>query len=112
MRAHNAHAHTHTHARARAHTHTHTQVLASNDKDEMEEALLAALSSPENPLDLLGTEVLFRHGNTLAEHDLSKVAAPYARAIIALSEGPDPDAADSRMVSFCFNPIIILSNSL
>ena len=75
-------------------------------------ALLAALSSPENPLDLLGTEVLFRHGNTLAEHDLSKVAAPYARAIIALSEGPDPDAADSRMVSFCFNPIIILSNSL
>jgi K+/H+ antiporter YhaU regulatory subunit KhtT len=73
-------------------------VLSKIDKDEMEAELAAAKSSHESPLDLKGTKVLFRSGNTLAEPDLFKASAHTARAIVALSDGFDPDEADSRMV--------------
>jgi len=73
-------------------------VLAKDDKEKMEEELAAAMDSKESGLQLKGTEVIFRSGNTLAEHDLVKASVYTARAIIALSDGVDPDEADSRMV--------------
>jgi len=73
-------------------------VLAKNEKEEMEAELTAAMDSKEGGLQLKGSEVIFRSGNTLAEHDLAKVSVHTARAIIALSDGFDPDEADSRMV--------------
>lgn len=73
-------------------------VLAKDDKEKMEEELAAAMDSTESGLQLKGTEVIFRSGNTLAEHDLVKASVYTARAIIALSDGVDPDEADSRMV--------------
>eukprot|EP00286_Rhodomonas_abbreviata_P025993 CAMPEP_0181292280 /NCGR_PEP_ID=MMETSP1101-20121128/2421_1 /TAXON_ID=46948 /ORGANISM="Rhodomonas abbreviata, Strain Caron Lab Isolate" /LENGTH=789 /DNA_ID=CAMNT_0023396737 /DNA_START=350 /DNA_END=2721 /DNA_ORIENTATION=+ len=74
-------------------------VLADRDKEELEDLLRAAVESRENGLRLLGTQVIFRSGNPLAEHELTKVAVETARAVIALSpDGLDPDEADSRMV--------------
>lgn len=73
-------------------------VLAKNDKEDMETELNNAMDSQEEGLQLKGTEVIFRSGNTLAEHDLNKASVHTARSIIALSEGFDPDEADSRMV--------------
>jgi len=73
-------------------------VLAKKEKEEMEAELNAAMDSKEGGLQLKGSEVIFRSGNTLAEHDLAKVSVHTARAIIALSDGFDPDEADSRMV--------------
>lgn len=73
-------------------------VLAKDNKADMEAILAESLANQEAPLELKGTEVLFRSGNTLAEHDLMKVSVQTARAIIALSEASDPDEADSRMV--------------
>mmetsp|Transcript_20894 Transcript_20894/g.42409 ORF Transcript_20894/g.42409 Transcript_20894/m.42409 type:complete len:542 (+) Transcript_20894:2-1627(+) len=74
-------------------------VLADRDKEELEELLRAAVESRENGLRLLGTQIIFRSGNPLAEHELSKVAIETSRAVIALSpDGLDPDEADSRMV--------------
>ncbi len=74
-------------------------VLADFDKEEMEETLEAALHSKEHAFELLGTEVIFRSGNCLAESDLKKVSISTARSIIALSpETTDPDEADSKML--------------
>mmetsp|Transcript_30418 Transcript_30418/g.80882 ORF Transcript_30418/g.80882 Transcript_30418/m.80882 type:complete len:614 (+) Transcript_30418:849-2690(+) len=74
-------------------------VLCEESKEEMEEMLRAAESSKDDGLKLHGSRVVFRSGNPLAEHDLIKVSAHKARAIIALSpDGLEPDAADSRMV--------------
>lgn len=73
-------------------------VLAKNDKEEMEEELKAAKESQEGGLQLKGTEVIFRSGNPLAEVDLYKASVHTSRAIVALSDGFDPDEADSRMV--------------
>jgi len=75
-------------------------VLAEHEKAEMEMTLRAAVESRDNGLDLKGTEVIFRSGNPLLEHELHKVSVMTARAIIALSPDSmnDPDEADSRMV--------------
>ena len=74
-------------------------VLADFDKEEMEETLNAALQSKEHAFELLGTEVIFRSGNCLAESDLKKVSISTARSIIALSSvTTDPDEADSKML--------------
>jgi len=74
-------------------------VLADRDKEELEDLVRAAVESRENGLRLLGTQIIFRSGNPLAEHELHKVAIETSRAVIALSpDGLDPDEADSRMV--------------
>ena len=73
-------------------------VLSKEDKENMEEELKAAMDSKEGGLQLKGSEVIFRSGNTLAEHDLVKASVHTARSIVALSDGFDPDEADSRMV--------------
>jgi len=74
-------------------------VLAEAGKQEMEATLLSALQMNEHPLELHGTEVIFRSGNPLMENQLHKVSVLTSRAIIALSpDGVSPDEADSRMV--------------
>mmetsp|Transcript_17989 Transcript_17989/g.23847 ORF Transcript_17989/g.23847 Transcript_17989/m.23847 type:complete len:812 (+) Transcript_17989:61-2496(+) len=74
-------------------------VLADMSKVEMEQQLNHAMDSNERPLKLLGTTVVFRSGNPIMEHELSKVGVSTARAIIALSPmGVEPDEADSTMV--------------
>lgn len=74
-------------------------VLADEDKNFMEGILQAALASSENPLELHGTEVIFRSGNTIAESDLRKVSVSTARSTICLSpSNMDPDEADSKML--------------
>ena len=62
-------------------------VLAKNDKEDMETELTNAMDAQEGGLQLKGTEVIFRSGNTLAEHDLNKASVQTARSIVALSEG-------------------------
>lgn len=74
-------------------------VLAINDKEEMEETLASAVLSNENPLRLLGTEVIFRSGNPLLESELRRVSTQTARSVVALtSEELDPDEADATQV--------------
>eukprot|EP00586_Coscinodiscus_wailesii_P022876 CAMPEP_0172499366 /NCGR_PEP_ID=MMETSP1066-20121228/126348_1 /TAXON_ID=671091 /ORGANISM="Coscinodiscus wailesii, Strain CCMP2513" /LENGTH=736 /DNA_ID=CAMNT_0013273075 /DNA_START=251 /DNA_END=2461 /DNA_ORIENTATION=- len=74
-------------------------VLAEHDKEEMEATLRSAIEIREHGLDLMGTEVVFRSGNPLMEHDLRKVSVLTARSIIALSAvNEDPDESDSKMV--------------
>jgi len=74
-------------------------VLADEDKDELESKLASAIQSIENPLQLLGTEVIFRSGNPLMECELRRVSANTARSVVALSlDDLDPDEADSNMV--------------
>ena len=87
-------------------------VLAKNDKEDMELELKNAMDAQEGGLKLLGTEVIFRSGNTLAEHDLNKASVHTARSIVALSEGFDPDEADSRMVRQILSLRGMLSKSL
>jgi len=71
-------------------------VLANDDKEEMERMLQLALGSPTHSLSLLGTNVVFRSGNPLLEHELLKVSVAMARAIIVLSiPHVDSDEADS-----------------
>lgn len=74
-------------------------VLSQLEKEEMEERLDSAINAKENPLDLLGTEVIFRQGNPILENDLKKVSANTARAVIALTP-PDfnSDEADANML--------------
>jgi len=76
-------------------------VLAADDKQEMESKLMHATesSTEENHIDLLGTEVIFRSGNPLLEHELRRVSVGTARAIVVLSPPDvDPDEADSLIV--------------
>jgi len=74
-------------------------VLTETDKETMEEGLRDAIESRENALNLHGTEVIFRCGNTLNLHDLDMVSVSAARSVIALAqENVDPDVSDSRMV--------------
>lgn len=74
-------------------------VLANDDKETLEERLASAVASNENPLQLLGTEVIFRSGNPLLESELRRVSTQTARSVISLSsEDLDPDEADSRQV--------------
>jgi len=76
-------------------------VLANDGKQDMEAKLLYATerSTSEHQIKLLGTEVIFRSGNPLMEHELRKVSVATARSIIVLSP-PDTDAdeADSLIV--------------
>mmetsp|Transcript_28414 Transcript_28414/g.60182 ORF Transcript_28414/g.60182 Transcript_28414/m.60182 type:complete len:1000 (+) Transcript_28414:244-3243(+) len=74
-------------------------VLANIEKEEMEETLASAVESNENPLRLLGTEVIFRSGNPLLESELRRVSTQTARSVVSLtSEGTDPDEADATQV--------------
>ena len=74
-------------------------VLANDDKEIMEERLASAVASNENPLQLLGTDVIFRSGNPLLESELRRVSTQTARSVISLSsEDLDPDEADSTQV--------------
>ncbi|KAL7532696.1 hypothetical protein ACHAXR_004791 [Thalassiosira sp. AJA248-18] len=74
-------------------------VLANNDKEELEATLASAVASNENPLRLLGTEVIFRSGNPLLECELRRVSTQTARSIVSLSlEELDPDEADATQV--------------
>ena len=74
-------------------------VLSQLEKDDMEERLDSAINAKENPLQLLGTEVVFRQGNPILENDLKKVSANTARSVIALTP-PDfnSDEADANML--------------
>ncbi|KAL7503089.1 LOW QUALITY PROTEIN: hypothetical protein ACHAXN_000928 [Cyclotella atomus] len=76
-------------------------VLADCGKEELEEMLNAAVSSTENPLRLLGTEVIIRSGNPLLESELRKISVNSARSVISLSntnDDMDPDEADANQV--------------
>jgi len=74
-------------------------VLSENDKESMEETLKASVECLQGGLRLLGTNVIFRSGNPLIEHEMLKVSVHSARAIICLSaDGEAADDADSRMV--------------
>ena len=74
-------------------------VLSQLEKEEMEERLDSAINAKENPLDLLGTEVIFRQGNPILENDLKKVSANTGRAVIALTPpGFNSDEADGNML--------------
>jgi len=74
-------------------------VLSQLEKEEMEERLENAINTKENPLDLMGTEVVFRQGNPILENDLKKVSANTARAVIALTPPDfDSDEADANML--------------
>ena len=77
-----------------------TMVVLSNlEKEDMEERLENAINAKENPLDLMGTEVVFRQGNPILENDLKKVSANTARAVIALTPPDfDADEADANML--------------
>ena len=74
-------------------------VLADDEKEHLEGRLISAVESKENPIHLLGTEVIFRSGNPLMECELRRVSANTARSVVALSSDDlDPDEADSNMV--------------
>ena len=74
-------------------------VLAHDDKEELEAIVASAVVSNENPLRLLGTEVIFRSGNPLLESELRRVSIHTARSIVSLSlEDLDPDEADATQV--------------
>ena len=74
-------------------------VLSQLEKEEMEERLNSALNARENPLQLLGTEVVFRQGNPILENDLKRVSANTARSVIALTPPDfDSDEADANML--------------
>jgi hypothetical protein len=45
-------------------------VLCSQNKEEMEKMVHTASSRNEDRLELHGSRVIFRHGNTTNEHDL------------------------------------------
>lgn len=74
-------------------------VLSNLEKEEMEDRLQMAIDAKENPLDLMGTEVVFRKGNPILESDLKKVSAASSRAIIALTPPESTaDEADANML--------------
>jgi hypothetical protein len=74
-------------------------VLSKLEKEELEEKLESAINAKENPLDLMGTEVVFRQGNPILENELKKVSASTARSIIALTPPEfDSDEADANML--------------
>ena len=76
-------------------------VLANDSKQDMEAKLLYATerSTSEHQIKLLGTQVIFRSGNPLMEHELRKVSVATARSLIVLSPPEmDPDEADSLIV--------------
>ena len=74
-------------------------VLSENDKEEMELTLLSAVESLQGGMKLMGTEVIFRSGNPLNEHEIRNVSVHSARSIICLSSDKcSADEADSRMV--------------
>lgn len=74
-------------------------VLSQLEKEEMEERLESALNAKDNPLQLLGTEVIFRQGNPILEQDLKKVSANTARSVICLTPPDfDSDEADANML--------------
>lgn len=76
-------------------------VLAMEDKLEMEAKLQHAMESTESEhsIQLFGTQVIFRSGNPLLEHELKKVSVNTARSIIVLSPPDiDPDKADSLIL--------------
>jgi len=69
-------------------------ILANMDKVEMDEWLNDAL-----PLeDRLGSKIVTRQGSPIEPSKLIKVAVEYARSIIVLSEGDDPDESDAQSV--------------
>lgn len=74
-------------------------VLSQLEKEDMEERLSSAINAKEDPLDLLGTDVVFRQGNPILENDLKKVSASTARSVIALTPPDfDSDEADANML--------------
>eukprot|EP00957_Ditylum_brightwellii_P128571 9807690-Ditylum_brightwellii.AAC.1 len=74
-------------------------VLVDMNKVEMEQQLMHAMESNECPLILLGTTVVFRNGNPIMEHQLSKVCVTPVRTIISLSPmDMEPIEANSTMV--------------
>jgi len=74
-------------------------VLANDDKETLEGRLACAVSDNENPLRLLGTEVIFRSGNPLLESELRRVSTQTAQSVVSLSlEEMDPDEADATQV--------------
>ena len=74
-------------------------VLAECPKEEMELQLKTAIMAEENPLRLLGSQVVFRCGDTLLESELYKVGVTRAKSVIALSRSDlMSDEADSSML--------------
>jgi len=69
-------------------------VLADRDKPEMDAYWADALPVE----DRHGSKIITRGGSRIENVALLKVGVQYARSIIALSEGDDPDEADAQTV--------------
>ena len=69
-------------------------VLANRDKIEMDEWLMDALDEEAR----MGSKIVTRKGNPIETNKLIKVGVEYARSIVVLSEGDDPDEADAQCV--------------
>eukprot|EP00957_Ditylum_brightwellii_P130699 9970698-Ditylum_brightwellii.AAC.1 len=61
-------------------------VLADMNKVKMEQQLTYAMESNKCPLELVGKTVVFRSGNPIMEHTLSKVSVSTDRASLAFAQ--------------------------
>jgi len=69
-------------------------ILAEEEKEGMDDFLMDAFP----PEDRRGSKIVTRGGSPIEPNQLIKVAAPYARSIVILSTGDDPDEADAQSV--------------
>jgi len=69
-------------------------IIADRDKIEMDEFLMDAMGPDERQ----GSKIVTRKGNPIEPSKLRNVAVRYARSIVVLSEGQDPDEADAQAV--------------
>jgi len=69
-------------------------ILSSESKVTMDDFFMDALP----PEDRHGSKIVTRSGSRIECSQLLKVAVSYARSIVVLSEGSDPDEADAQSV--------------
>jgi hypothetical protein len=69
-------------------------ILAEREKEEMDDYWADALE----PEKRYGSKIITRGGSRIENPALLKVAVSYARSIIVLSDGADPDEADAQSV--------------
>jgi hypothetical protein len=75
-------------------------IVADRDKIEMDDWLQDALGDDDNfeKGKLKNSKIVTRQGNPIEPSRLRKGAVRYARSLIVLSEGEDPDEADAQAV--------------
>merc|ERR1711871_46955 len=70
-------------------------ILAPKDKEEMDDYFQDALSDSDYPY---GSKIVTRGGSPIEVSKLLSVAVTFARSIVVLSMGDDPDEADAQSV--------------